>query len=282
MLHMLTHLMSMRGDNALVSAAVPLLLFMACWVLIFPASYRVGWWPSDVVLMERLVSQPFLATPADVVIKYAQHPAVKLTHLLPSGVWSICGAIQLIPQIRSSVPRLHRISGQVMFLCSILIVIGYALMEASGLVTTLQPSGTTPPGPTIQMHLPHFTFRLLSAWFLLTAGVALAHARRGEYKAHRRWAVRHIASGAWVIVQRVFVMWLAAWAAMWHVTFSEVQRHQLFYGMSALAAAVCLIGAELHLQLGIGSSIPGGPGYSTLRFRTNGIRLMSNAGDKND
>ncbi|GLC42502.1 hypothetical protein PLESTM_001340000 [Pleodorina starrii] len=150
-----------------------------------------------------------------------------------------------------------------MSLCSCLIVVGYALMEVRGLVAAPLPAAAVQTGADgvrggadNDANPHHPALRLLSAWFLLTAGAALVQARRGNYRAHRRWALRHIASGAWVILQRLFVLGIAAWASAAGVAFSEARRRELFFAAASAAVVTSVATAELYLWLAAERSSP--------------------------
>merc|ERR1712166_802519 len=103
---------------ALYIAVSALAFYMVCWVLIFPSSWLVG-----NELHDKLLNQAFdtmdvvgvVPTPRNLIFKYKMHPAVQLMHTLPSAVWSIAIPFQLHPDMRSSYPRLHRLSGYTFF-----------------------------------------------------------------------------------------------------------------------------------------------------------------------
>ncbi|KXZ46693.1 hypothetical protein GPECTOR_41g657 [Gonium pectorale] len=281
--------MASRKDMLLAYATVPPLAFMVLWVFVYPASYRVGWWPGYTARMARLVAQPCMPAPLDVITKYESHTAVKLTHLLPSGVWALCGAVQLLPGVRSARPWLHRMSGRLMLLSAAAVFVGYFLIEARGLifdapVAEFYNSGA--PGDALGAATAGYVdagrqdgasggrnggtgggggddgggiwtklqqqqpaniagLRAIALWFALTGGMAGYHARRRRYAAHRRWAVRHLAAGGWVIVQRLFIGCAMLWARATGLAWSMRQRHELFGAAGATAIALCLAGAEV-------------------------------------
>lgn len=48
-------------------------------------------------------------------------------------------------------------------------------------------------------------WRALAVWFTVTAALALYKAKIGKYAEHKAYVVRHIGSGIWVALQRLYV-----------------------------------------------------------------------------
>lgn len=117
-------------------------------------------------------------------------------HLLLAAILMLGGALQLVPQVRSHLPRLHRWNGR-------MYVAGAALAALSGL-TMLWRRGAV--GDLSQ----HLGTSLNAVLVLLFAGLALTKVLQGDIGAHRRWALRLFlaVSGVWFF--RVGLMfWLA-------------------------------------------------------------------------
>ncbi|GFR47015.1 hypothetical protein Agub_g8699, partial [Astrephomene gubernaculifera] len=301
-----------RRQALLAAMAIPVLSFMVCWVFVFPASYWTGWWLSQDARLANLGALPYISVPLDVFTKYRGNPAVKFTHLLPSGIWALCGALQLLPRLRRTAPRLHRLSGRVMLACAASMAIGYLIMEARYMVLDeawsqhmVPPAaavaaaavpgyvGTTndsnnrenasfkPQGGGLHegdgigaamatiigtiantsasgnIHVAGIArnrpmglllLRLVTCWFITTAYLAFKHARARRFQWHADWAVRHVASGGWVIVQRLLIILLASAARAAGVVWSDRQRQELFIVLEQVSMAACIAGAEVLLQ----------------------------------
>lgn len=220
------------------------------------------WPPDHTARLARVTAPSHIPTPADVFSKYAGHPLIRFTHILPSGVWSLCGALQLSPRVRVSYPRLHRLSGRIMLVCAALVAVGYVALEAAGLATGQEEGESTA------------SMRVLMVWFVVTGWMTWVRARRRRYKEHRAWALRHIASGAWPIVQRVIVICLSVVGEALGWEYSKRRRHEVFVLAATLAVAVTFVACEVHLRAtahtsrtidnssGRGSSGGGGDGRS--------------------
>lgn len=108
-------------------------------------------------------------------------------HVLLAAVITLCGLIQLVPQIRARWPRVHRISGR-LFLASALVLSlgGLALVWLRGTYLTV-------PGALAIS---------LDGVLILTFGtLAWRTALARQFAAHRRWALRTfaVASGVWTM-----------------------------------------------------------------------------------
>ncbi|KAG2500777.1 hypothetical protein HYH03_001539 [Edaphochlamys debaryana] len=244
-----------QGRPQLEKWSAYLLLWMVTFVFISPATWLDGFVPGWHERLLAISELPFVPTPIDITTKYGPHPAVKLTHTLPSGVWALCAASQLTPSLRTSRPTLHRWAGRVMLLGSApLMTAGYVLMERRGLVTAFQFDGTeqldeagervkVPPSPSGLLVL-----RLLMVWFMWTALAAVAAARSRRYDKHATWAVRHIASGIWVVVQRLLLSIVAMAAAAAGVTWSVKARHDLFAAAATVSIVSSLVAGEVYVR----------------------------------
>lgn len=113
-------------------------------------------------------------------------------HVLLAGYLSFGGAIQLVPQIRSRVPRFHRWNGLVF-------VVAALAVSLSGLyMVWIRHSNPTPVGS--------LATSLNGVLIIAFAVFALRAALARDFVNHRRWALRLFiaASGQWFIRVGVF------------------------------------------------------------------------------
>ena len=110
------------------AAVVGLCIMMVFWVLFIPGSCA----PFRAMLAEKVMAKQTIVPPS-LIGKYAGHPMVCFTHVLPAAAWSALIPFQLHPASRSEFPRLHRIAGRVFLFLSALVLIGYALIQSRGL-----------------------------------------------------------------------------------------------------------------------------------------------------
>jgi hypothetical protein len=131
--------------------------------------------------------------------------------------------------------------GRVALCAGLLVAVGFLVLKAEGLVTRL-------PGTGDGLDLIMLS---QTAWFAITAVVALQAARQRRYAEHARWMLRHVAAGIWVAVQRILV--LAATmvvSAAGGTDRDDVVRVRLFYMFGAVSSVLCMGCAELALLSG--------------------------------
>jgi hypothetical protein len=123
--------------------------------------------------------------------------AAVATHLLLAAIITICGPLQLVPQVRASAPVFHRWNGRVYLFTAFAASLGGLYMiwtrgTLGGLVNQVAISGN-------------------ALLIMLCATMALRHALRREFDTHRRWATRLflVVSGVWF-----FRVGLMAWIAV--------------------------------------------------------------------
>ena len=106
-------------------------------------------------------------------------------HIVFAFVMTVCGPLQLLPQLRRRAPKFHRWNGRVYITTAVLISIGGLYM-----VWTRGVLGPMVNGVAISIN---------ALLILVCADMALRHALRREFDAHRRWATRLflVASGVW-------------------------------------------------------------------------------------
>ncbi len=111
--------------------------------------------------------------------------AAVAAHLLLAVLITLLGGIQLVPPIRRSFPVFHRYAGRVYLATAFAISLGGLFM--------VWTRGTV--GGLIQ----HLSISLNALLILGCAYAALHYARRRQFAAHRRWALRLflVSSGVW-------------------------------------------------------------------------------------
>jgi hypothetical protein len=106
-------------------------------------------------------------------------------HLLLAVIVTVCGPLQLVPQIRAYAPTFHRWNGRVYLLAAIVTSIaGLYMLFNRGII-----------GSTAQ----HIAIGLNGVLIMLCAGLALRYALARDFVTHRRWALRLflLVSGVW-------------------------------------------------------------------------------------
>ncbi len=119
------------------------------------------------------------------------------THLAAAAVITGLGPLQLVPQLRSRLPRLHRWSGRVYLLTVVLV--------SSSALYLVWVRNERVPGDLLQ----HLGISLDATLILICGAFALRAALARRFALHRRWAIRLflVVSGVWFF--RVGVMfWL--------------------------------------------------------------------------
>jgi len=95
-------------------------LFMLFWILIIPATAFVGL-ESDYNLISAFhqkigfnfrEAQENVLIPPRLLDKYIGHTLVKMTHQLPTAIWSACVLLQFHPSTRRNYRSLHRYTGR--------------------------------------------------------------------------------------------------------------------------------------------------------------------------
>mmetsp|Transcript_46083 Transcript_46083/g.109888 ORF Transcript_46083/g.109888 Transcript_46083/m.109888 type:complete len:348 (-) Transcript_46083:88-1131(-) len=200
-----------------------LCLQMVFWVLVLPATWKQGtvkgW--EEVSRKAQTAPDPFGVSadnkikfvPDENYNKYGPFPIVRILHNFPGLIWAGCIPINLHPGLRTSYPTLHRYAGRAFFLSSFSLMVGFGFILYHGLGMKHE---NVPPrlGQSLLMlrsegwsDVPHavVTMNLASVWFCYTAVTALAAAKRRDFATHKRWAVRHVASGIWISMMRALL-----------------------------------------------------------------------------
>jgi uncharacterized membrane protein len=118
-------------------------------------------------------------------------------HLLFAAVVVLGGLVQLLPQVRTHAPRLHRWNGRVYATAALATAIG-------GMVMTWTRGA---PGALIQ----DIAINLNALLVIAFAAMAVRHARARRFDAHRRWALRLFlaVSGVWFF-RLMLPLWIVA------------------------------------------------------------------------
>lgn len=183
-----------------------LCIFMIIWILVLPSSafqdsnifqQNSQFLHSAAKEMQKNRNN-FL--PRDLLTKYKGHTAVHLTHTLPGALWMSLIPFQLHPGIRKSHRTLHRITGYIFFLSTILITIGIFIIIQRDLVFEHYLDDK-------DANTKYITRLgiLQILWFSWSAGSALLQAKKKRFYCHQKWIIRHIAAGIWVAIQRVLI-----------------------------------------------------------------------------
>lgn len=120
-----------------------------------------------------------------------------VTHVLLASIVAICGPLQMVPSLRRCLPRFHRWNGR-LYLATVIMVgaAGLAMLAVDrSFVGASQNGGVA-----------------INGVLLLACALAAWHfARKRDYAAHRRWALRTfvLSAGVWF-----FRIGLAAWIAL--------------------------------------------------------------------
>ena len=189
---------------------------MVSWILVFPSSWLAGHSEMhDAFIAAMWSKEPPPPTPLSLVMKYKNHSAVQFTHILPAAFWAALIPVQLHPTVRSQHRTLHRYSGYAFVGLSLSIAAGIALIDRRGLYYHLTDF------PTVHAHdhtsdlglnwFPHVpVFRAVASWFFLSICIAVRKAQLRRYQEHQFYILRHVASGMWVSVQRIYVLVVSA------------------------------------------------------------------------
>ena len=113
------------------------------------------------------------------------NPAI-FGHMIAGAVLTFLAPLQLIPIVRRRWPRVHRASGY--------IVATTALIAGTGGLAYIALRGTI-GGPLMSV-----AFALYGGLVLLSAVMAVRHARARDFQRHRAWALRLfvLAIGSWI------------------------------------------------------------------------------------
>ena len=199
-------------------------IFMCVWVFgPFPGSMFTGVPEHDEFIRSvyEFLHFDVVFGPTSLLLKYNEAGRLPaLMHALPGAVWCALSTLQLHPQSRTAFGgELHRTGGRAMLTAAAVLMLGYAVIDANGLYADMHDFGGHGGGVSEAIDakvasataegklpaLPPFNLvgvRGIAAGFIATGVMTGVTAKRGNYKAHRAWALRHVASGLWVAAQR--------------------------------------------------------------------------------
>lgn len=182
--------------------------------------------------------------PRDIASKYQPHPVVRYTHNLPAGAWALLVPTVLSPCLRTRHPRLHRLAGRALLFVSALMMLGYSLILYHGLSTS-----HTHAADSTLLTVSKLQLDLSAAWFVLTGVMAAMAAFRRRFTTHRAWALRHLCSGMYVSLMRVFMVGMRVLPPMGLAQYdTEEQRVAGFYSAMLAAFTVAMVAAEVAVH----------------------------------
>jgi len=147
--------------------------------------------------------------PPSTLLKYSQQWAVQFTHTLPAVGWTILIPLQIYPGAKRL--QYHKQLGYVFVVLGLLMMAGFCVIDRRGLVFTHFDYPNIAAGDHVSAmgldFISHdWLMRVAAAWFTFTLILAVYYARQKQFAAHRRFIYRHIASGLWVAVQRLWIL----------------------------------------------------------------------------
>lgn len=116
-------------------------------------------------------------------LRYASSPVGRFLHVAPVGLWSVFAPFMVNVKFRNKHRALHRRMGRVFIAMSVAIAIGIPFLIYQR-VTKVHYG-----------FLHGAAMMALTAYFLVTALVAIYYARQKRYDQHRTWIIRHVAVG---------------------------------------------------------------------------------------
>ena len=124
------------------------------------------------------------------------------SHMLLGGMVMVLAPLQLVSRLRTRYPRVHRITGRVVVIASILVALG-------GL-TYIAARGTI-AGPLMDVG-----FAVYGGLVLVAATQAMRHARDGTIEIHSQWALRLLVLVMASMIFRVhYVLWYILTDGLW-------------------------------------------------------------------
>jgi hypothetical protein len=198
-------------------------------------------------------------------VQYKGEVLIVCLHQLPGIIWSVGLGLQLSPTVRFRQPWLHHGSGIAMAASSVPMAVGAVIIAAKDAAAedgTFAAAG----GSTVAAYVAAAGLACLSGWWVLTAAILVKYgfaSRKAQLdsasgmhglavlqRLHRLWALRHVAAGAWVIVQRWLVMLATGLANLGKIMPESVPldvKGRVFMGATWVAIATTVGGMELLL-----------------------------------
>ena len=203
---------------------------MVSWIFYFPATFWLGFETQDAGSISR---HPHL--------KYKGQFLIVMVHHIPAGLWSLLAPLQFCTPLRKAYPKIHRGVGYLFFATVPFITLGALLIFSWDMNLEFGTSelGLSPikeSGWVLTLYL-----KGLSLYFIISALVALKKVREKKFDEHFRYVCRHIASGIWVAILRVYTMFRAP------NTMESVKAS--FYDGTLIAVFLSLVFSEVYLYL---------------------------------
>lgn len=135
---------------------------------------------------------------------------VAYTHILPAAFWVMAVPFQFNPWIRKNFKTFHRFLGRAFVYTSFLLMVGFVAILYRGLQFENYLEGVERMTlPVIDVPIGDVLQCVIAGYFLYTAVVAVDYAKKKDFKNHSNWMMRHVASGMWVVIQRVLLTFFA-------------------------------------------------------------------------
>ena len=240
-------------------------LFMVFWVFSpFPGSAYVGmkWHAHLVHLLTSSSAVGSTIAPDSLFLKYASlGPAAGLLHAVPGAIWCALAPLQLNPAARAWAIRagLHSPLGRAMLAAAAGTMCGLALFDSrrlfaedvdfaghgGAIADVVDGAGLLP------MPFNRLIVRATTVWFGVAGVLAWAAARRRDFAAHRRWAIRHAGAGLWVAGQRpIFSLFsvIGAAARGWPPAADPAAQATAFYAATLVATLAYVAAAEWYAR----------------------------------
>ena len=124
------------------------------------------------------------------------------SHMLLGGMVMVLAPLQLVSWLRIRYPHVHRITGRVVVIASILVALGgLAYIASRGTIA----------GPLMDVG-----FALYGGLVLVAATQAMRHARAGNIEVHSQWALRLLVLVMASLIFRVhYVLWYILTDGLW-------------------------------------------------------------------
>ena len=162
-------------------------------------------------------------------------------HVASAAIIMLAGAVQLVPGVRNRFPAFHRWNGRIYMLTVV-------TLTMAGLYMTWIRGSVGGP-------VQHLISTLGAVLIWLCAAMALHHALAGDFKTHRRWALRFflVASGSWFFRLMFFLYMLVFGPVALDPT---TLQGPLLTSISVAQYLVPLAVLEIYLRAKDGGSAP--------------------------
>lgn len=232
---------------------------MFFWVLVSPGSCVASAFPESGAgafsrirrRHERDVVQGVArVVPPSLIAKYRAHPAVCLSHVLPSALWSALVPTQLHGGFRRRFPRAHRVAGRVVVVVVVAMTAGYVAIHRRRLHFHANDFPSLADGDAMSLVAP-------GAWRAIGRAVrAIAGTRPGDSSgsvsdsdsdfARDGFAAFEHAAAAWFAWTAVATVWIAVRrnGAMWIDAHRAWATRHVGAGLSVAAQRAALLVAH--------------------------------------